>query len=100
MNKCLSITIVLIFAMAFNSVSWAYVSVKGYYKKNGTYVAPHFRSSPNNTKLDNWYNQKSSYPKSLNNEINPSNGNTNTIKAYKWIDKKGVTHFSDENYNQ
>lgn len=28
--------------------------VRGYYRNNGTYVAPHYRSSPNNTKADNW----------------------------------------------
>ena len=29
-------------------------SVKGYYKSNGTYVQPHYRSSPNSTTSDNW----------------------------------------------
>lgn len=29
--------------------------VKGYYKpKTGTYVQPHYRSSPNRTRIDNW----------------------------------------------
>lgn len=29
--------------------------VKGYYKpKTGTYVQPHYRSSPNRSKIDNW----------------------------------------------
>lgn len=32
----------------------AYVSVKGYYKSNGTYVAPHVRSNPNGVKYDNY----------------------------------------------
>ena len=27
--------------------------VKGYTKQDGTYVAPHYRSSPNNTPMDN-----------------------------------------------
>jgi hypothetical protein len=30
------------------------VYVKGYYKKNGTYVAPYYRTAPNSTKLDNY----------------------------------------------
>jgi len=30
------------------------VNVKGYYKSNGTYVEPHHRSDPNDTKNDNW----------------------------------------------
>ena len=32
----------------------ASTSVRGYYRKNGTYVAPHYRSSPNYTQKDNW----------------------------------------------
>ena len=32
----------------------AYVSVKGYYRANGTYVAPHVRSNPNGLKYDNY----------------------------------------------
>lgn len=28
--------------------------VKGYTRKNGTYVVPHERSAPNKTKADNW----------------------------------------------
>jgi hypothetical protein len=30
------------------------VAVKGYYRKDGTYVAPHMRSSPNGSTSDNW----------------------------------------------
>jgi hypothetical protein len=32
----------------------AYVKVNGYYKKNGTYVAPYVRSNPNGLKYDNY----------------------------------------------
>jgi hypothetical protein len=30
------------------------VRVRGYVRKDGTYVAPHYRSSPNGTKADNY----------------------------------------------
>ena len=30
------------------------VYVRGYVTRNGTYVAPHYRSSPNSTTLDNY----------------------------------------------
>lgn len=30
------------------------VRVRGHFRKDGTYVAPHMRSSPNSTTLDNW----------------------------------------------
>lgn len=40
--------------LSFSAVAFADVYVKGYTKKNGTYVAPHYRSSPNHTVRDNW----------------------------------------------
>jgi len=43
--------------------------VRGYTKENGTYVAPHERTAPNNTDRDN-YNTKGNY--------NPSNGQEGT----------------------
>ena len=30
------------------------VKVEGYWKSNGTYVTPHYRSAPNNTRRDNF----------------------------------------------
>lgn len=39
----------------------AVVSVKGYYRKDGTYVAPHYRSDPDGIKTNNW-----SYPGNTN----------------------------------
>jgi TPR repeat protein len=41
------------------------VRVRGYTKKDGTYVAPHMRSSPNSTQLDNW---------SVKGNVNPYTG--------------------------
>lgn len=29
-------------------------AVKGYTNKNGTYIAPHRQTNPNNTRSDNW----------------------------------------------
>lgn len=40
-------------------------SVRGYTKKDGTYVAPHRATNPNNTQRDNW----SSKP-----NVNPNTG--------------------------
>lgn len=33
------------------------VRVKGYVTKNGTYVAPHYRSSPDSSRYNNWSSQ-------------------------------------------
>ena len=48
---------VLFIALLFFSVGIAIakdVSVKGYYRKNGTYVQPHVRSSPDTYKHNNY----------------------------------------------
>lgn len=39
---------------SFSLMAFAQTQVKGYYKKNGTYVAPYTRSSPNSTRTDNY----------------------------------------------
>ena len=48
--------------------------VRGYVKKDGTYVAPHVRTSPNSTKSDNY---------STKGNTNPYTGKAGTQEAYK-----------------
>lgn len=36
--------------------------VKGHVTKNGTYVAPHQKTSPNNTQRDNWTSKPNTNP--------------------------------------
>lgn len=48
--------------------------VKGYYKKNGTFVKPHYRTTPNKNKLDNW---------STKGNINPYTGKLGTVNPFK-----------------
>ncbi len=56
-------------ALIFASAALADTYVKGYYKKNGTYVEPHYRSSPNSTPNDNY---------STKGNINPYTGKEGT----------------------
>lgn len=51
MKKLLAVFCV---SLAFASVASAQVHVDGYYRSNGTYVEPHYRSSPNGTVTDNY----------------------------------------------
>lgn len=44
----------LLASMVCSSVAMADVYVRGYTRSDGTYVAPHYRSSPNATRNDNW----------------------------------------------
>ena len=57
-----------------SSSAWADISVHGYYRGNGTYVQPHFRSSPDRSPYNNW-----SYPGNLNphtGRVSPGNPDT------------------------
>lgn len=53
MKKLLA-TLVLVGFLIQTSPVFAYVSVRGYYRSNGTYVQPYVRSSPNSLKYDNY----------------------------------------------
>lgn len=65
------------------------VYINGYYKSNGTYVQPHYRTSPNNSVYDNW----STYP-----NVNPYTGNTGT-KYYNSYSNKSY-NYNNSYYNQ
>lgn len=45
------------------------VHVSGYTRSTGTYVAPHYRTAPNRTRLDNW---------SVKPNVNPYTGRAGT----------------------
>lgn len=65
----------LIFTSIFNysysqHKSSSDLRVRGYYKSNGTYVEPHYRSAPNGTKSDNF---------STYGNVNPYTGKEGTI---------------------
>jgi hypothetical protein len=68
--QCLLVTLCLV---AFSVVA-ADTKVKGYFKKDGTYVAPHYRSKPDGNPLNNY-----SYPGNYNphtGEVAPGNPET------------------------
>ena len=51
----------------------SHVKVNGYYRSNGTYVQPHYRTMPNNTVYDNW---------STRPNVNPYTWQTGTKNYY------------------
>ena len=63
------VSIAVLFSFIFSTTADAAVSVKGYYRKDGTYVAPHYRSTPDGIATNNW-----SYP----GNTNPYTGETAT----------------------
>ncbi len=71
MKTIFSIVAILAFTL-FGFSGSCQTSVSGYMKKNGTYVAPHYRSNPNHTKLDNF---------STKPNLNPYTGEIGTKSA-------------------
>jgi hypothetical protein len=57
--KYLSITVLMI---SLSNSAFAAKSVRGYTKKDGTYVAPSHRSDANKTQRDNWSSKPNSNP--------------------------------------
>lgn len=64
-----------VFVLIATNSLFADTYVKGYYKKNGTYVAPHYRSSPNGNTHDNW---------STKGNTNPYTGKEGTKDPYDY----------------
>jgi len=60
----------VIFAVAMSSTIFGQTYVHGYYRSNGTYVQPHYRSSVNATNTDNW---------STRGNINPYTGSSGSV---------------------
>jgi hypothetical protein len=67
-----SLTILLITLSSFNQ-AYASSSVRGYARRNGTYVMPHSRSVPDHSLSNNW---------STKGNVNPFTGRPGT-KLYK-----------------
>ena len=54
--------LIAVLLMALSITALADTYVKGYTKQNGTYVEPHYRSSPNSTTLDNYSTKGNTNP--------------------------------------
>ena len=67
-------TLVATIAAAITTVSVGQTYVPGYIKADGSYVAGHYKSAPNETKLDNYSTKGNS---------NPFTGKAGTADPYK-----------------
>lgn len=76
--------------MCISSITMADVHVRGYYRSNGTYVQPHYRSSPNGTTLDNY---------STKGNVNPYTGKEGTVNPpiYSYSPSSSITSSAIKN---
>jgi len=65
--------LIIVIAMLVSTIAIADTYVNGYYKSNGTYVQPHYRSDPDSSVSNNW---------STKGNVNPYTGKAGTKNAY------------------
>ena len=70
----IALLLIISFSLALVPSVEALQRVKGFTKKNGTYVPPHYKSSPNKSKFDNF---------STKGNVNPFNGKKGTVNPFK-----------------
>jgi len=73
MKKIFCMALLIFFSLTSLAIA-GNVKVKGSVTKTGTYRPPHVRTSPNNTKMDNW---------STKGNTNPYTGKKGTVDPYK-----------------
>ena len=64
--------------LSFTNVCIADVYVNGYYRKDGTYVQPHYRSNPDGYRYNNYSNTRNNY----NSSFSKSNNYTDYNRSY------------------
>ncbi len=75
-NKVIKLLLIMLFGLFLFSINFAeaYVRVRGYFRRDGTYVRPHYRSDPDGNLFNNW-----SFPGNINpytGKIAPGNPDT------------------------
>lgn len=73
---------IILSLLAITGIATADVYVKGHYRKNGSYVNPHYRSNPNGNRHDNWSTQGNT---------NPYTGSRGTVRADSY-DQDNYSH--------
>lgn len=71
MLRKIALSVFCVTAMSVPSIAQS--RVDGYARKDGTYVAPHYRTNPNDTKSDNYSTQGN---------VNPYTGQRGTVNPY------------------
>lgn len=73
MKKMFTLILGVLMLVGFLGTAMADVYVNGYYRSNGTYVAPYYRSDPDGNVGNNW---------STYGNINPYTGERGTRRAW------------------
>ena len=72
--KVLVAALATLMLFTFATETYAQNRVRGYYRKDGTYVQPHYRSKPDGNPFNNW---------STKGNVNPYTGKPGTKNPYR-----------------
>ncbi len=75
MRRILSLLLVAVILLGTITSVYADVHVRGYTRKDGTYVQPHYRSNPDGNPYNNW---------STKGNYNPYTGKKGYASPFKW----------------
>jgi hypothetical protein len=79
MKRAITIFVLsLLLLVSIIKITEARVGVRGYYRGNGTYVQPHYRSDPDSSRWNNW-STKGNY-----NPYTGKKGYQNPYKSYRF----------------
>jgi hypothetical protein len=73
MKAAITTLVIGLTTIATPALAQASHSVRGYTRADGTYVAPHRATNPNDTRADNW---------STKGNVNPDTGKDGTVDPY------------------
>lgn len=90
MKKIFTLFIILI-----SIYNYSQVAVKGYYRKNGTYVQPHVRTAPNSTVTDN-YSYRGNY--NPNTEYTTTSSRSSSPTTYNYYNNSSSTSNYDKEW--
>lgn len=89
-SKIWSLIVVVAFSVLSQTAVWAQVRVSGYYRKNGTYIKPHYRSKPDGIFRNNWSTKGNFNPYTGKSgtklTASPTYGNDVEVKSYRRAD--------------
>lgn len=83
-----TVSFIAVVAAAISAPVFADQYVNGYFRSDGTYVPPHYQTSPNSTKIDNY---------STKGNVNPYTGQSGYKNPYQ-IDTPKVQPYRYEPY--
>lgn len=85
-----------LFVILLSIYNYSQVVVRGYYRKNGTYVQPHVRTAPNSTITDN-YSYRGNY--NPNTEYTTSSSRTSSPTTYNYYNNSSSSNYDKELVN-